>query len=211
MRIFCPAIGPCPLRSRTPGLVSAPGPWWASAACLSSTLRPPRSGVSRPRRKTSGLHDTTPGGSVQLWVAPDGCRIWSSLRSPCDPVRCTQTTGSIKGTRFRSQGVPHPGDPPEQPEHLDRLRTPTPNRNDGGAGGPLPTSRKEHPSLRSVVRGRTIGAARSAPLPRPPGPTYRLRMAGPVALVLCTLMLGAAVALGLCRREMGRTFRRLRG
>jgi hypothetical protein len=35
-------------------------------------------------------------------------------------------------------------------------------------------------------------------------------MAGPVALVLCTLMLGAAVALGLCRREMGRTFRRLR-
>jgi hypothetical protein len=55
MRIFCPAIGPCPLRSRTPGLVSAPGPWWASAACLSSTLRPPRSGVSRSRRKTSGL------------------------------------------------------------------------------------------------------------------------------------------------------------
>ena len=38
-----------------------------------------------------------------------------------DPVRCTQTTVSIEETRFRSQGVPHPGDPPEQPEHLDRL------------------------------------------------------------------------------------------
>jgi hypothetical protein len=35
-------------------------------------------------------------------------------------------------------------------------------------------------------------------------------MAGPVALVLCTLMLGAAVALGLSQRETGRALRRLR-
>ena len=35
-------------------------------------------------------------------------------------------------------------------------------------------------------------------------------MAGPVALVLSTLMLGAAVALGLFQRETGRALRRLR-
>jgi hypothetical protein len=162
MRIFCPAIGPCPLRSRTPGLVSAPGPWWASAACLSSTLRPPRSGVSRwllvtrPRRE-----------AVMLWVAPDGCRIWSSLRSPCDPVRCTQTTGSIKETRFRSQGVPHPGDPPEQPEHLDRLRTPTPNRK---AVVPVVRCRrpvrKPQPTLRVARTDNRSGSGGPLPLPR---------------------------------------------
>lgn len=35
-------------------------------------------------------------------------------------------------------------------------------------------------------------------------------MAGLVALVLCTLMLGAAVGLALCQAELGRAFRRVR-
>ena len=35
-------------------------------------------------------------------------------------------------------------------------------------------------------------------------------MAGLVALVLCTLMLGAATALALCQAEMGRAVRRVR-
>ena len=35
-------------------------------------------------------------------------------------------------------------------------------------------------------------------------------MAGLVALVLCTLMLGAAVGFALCQAELGRAFRRVR-
>ena len=35
-------------------------------------------------------------------------------------------------------------------------------------------------------------------------------MAGPVALVLCTLMLGAALCLALCQAELGRLLRRVR-
>ena len=35
-------------------------------------------------------------------------------------------------------------------------------------------------------------------------------MAGPVALVLCTMMLGAVVGLALCQAELGRAVRRVR-
>src|SRR5690349_5232219 len=48
-----------------------------------SLLHPPTPAVGRVALPTEnmGLRDTTPGGSVFLWVAPAGWRIWSGLRS----------------------------------------------------------------------------------------------------------------------------------
>src|SRR6476620_11560966 len=127
MRIFCPAIGPCPLRSRTPGLFRRSAPV-GRAPPVSPPSSDPR---GRACRAGYSQHVPVLGGGTAL----DGTRRLSDLvGSPIkvsDPVRRTQTTGSIEETRFRSQGVPCPGDPPEQPEHLGRLGTPTPNRNDG--------------------------------------------------------------------------------
>lgn len=42
------------------------------------------------------------------------------------------------------------------------------------------------------------------------GPTYRRGMAGVVALVVCTLMLGAAMGVFLCQAEIARGIRRVR-
>ena len=42
------------------------------------------------------------------------------------------------------------------------------------------------------------------------GPTYRRSMAGVVALVICTLMLGIAFGAFLCQDEVSRAFRRMR-
>src|SRR5687767_5612207 len=72
-----------------------------------SLLHPPTPAVGRVAWPTELIRLMTRprGEAVMLWVAPDGCRIWSGHRSPCDLVRRTQTTGSIEETRFRSQGV----------------------------------------------------------------------------------------------------------
>ena len=44
----------------------------------------------------------------------------------------------------------------------------------------------------------------------PPGATYRRGMAGVIGLVVCTLMLGIAMATFLCQDEIARTYRRAR-
>ena len=64
--------------------------------------------------------------------------------------------------------------------------------------------------LPTILPCRPTCASSSAPLARGWGATYRRGMAGVVALVACTLMLGITFGLFLCQDEMSRLHRRLR-